>query len=127
MQDLVTDMLKPFVLMIALSLATVGGAAAQPVGTPPAQAIAGAAPVTTYARLTSFKEESDGKLYVRLKLIPRAKIPFTVQAFRVRDRTLLAGIAEGAWVRFTAKHIDGENTLTSIHVAPQCKRFQACD
>jgi len=117
-----------FILVIASSLATVAGALAHPAETKPVEAAAEAArPVTTYARLTSFKEESDGKLYVRLKLIPRAKIPFTVQAFRVRDRTLLAGIAEGSWVRFTAKHIDGENTLTSIQVAPECKRFQECD
>ena len=121
-------MLKPFILMFASSLATVMGAPAHSTETKPVETATEAArPVTTYARLTSFKEESDGNLYVRLKLIPRAKIPFTVQAFRVRDRALLAGIAEGSWVRFTAKHIDGENTLTSIHVAPECKRFRECD
>jgi Cu/Ag efflux protein CusF len=117
-----------FVLVIASSLATAMAApaySAEPkVVDPHAET---AKPVTTYARLTSFKEEPGGKLYVRLKLVPRAKLPFTVQAFRVRDRTLLEGLAEGSWVRFTAKHIDGENTLTSIRVAPECKRFQECD
>lgn len=115
-----------FVLMTALSLATVDGAAAQSAEPQPVEAAAEAAPVTTYARLVSASQEADGKLYVRLKLIPRAKIPFTVQRFRVRDRALLAGIAEGSWVRFTAKHIDGENTLTSIRVTAECKRFQEC-
>ncbi|KLN55995.1 copper-binding protein [Variovorax paradoxus] len=115
-----------FVLMTALSLTIVDGVAAQSAEPRPAEADAEAAPVTTYARVASVKEEADGKLYVRLKLLPRAKIPFTVQRFRVRDRTLLAGIAEGSWVRFTAKHIDGENTLTSIRATAECKRFQKC-
>jgi Cu/Ag efflux protein CusF len=115
-----------FVLMTALSLAIVDGAAAQRAEPRPAETAAEAAPVTTYARLTSVEKEPDGKLYVRLKLLPKAKLPFTVQRFRVRDRSLLAGIAEGSWVRFTAKHIDGENTLTSIRITAECKRFQEC-
>ena len=122
--------MQRFVLVIASSLAMATTMAAPAHSAEPkvVEGAAGAAkPVTTYARLTSFKEEPDGKLYVRLKLIPRAKLPFTVQAFRVRDRTLLEGIAEGSWVRFTAKHVDGENTLTSIRVTPECKRFQECD
>ena len=87
------------------------------------------APATVYtrARLTSTFEESGGRFYVRLKLLPRAKIPFTTQAFRVRDRSLVAGLPEGAWVKFTTARIEGENTLTSIHVVPECKRFQHCD
>ena len=115
-----------FVLMTALSLAIVEGAAAQSAEPRPTEAAAEAAPVTTYARLVSASQEDDGKLYVRLKLLPRAKLPFMVQRFRVKDRTLLAGIAEGSWVRFTAKHIDGENTLTSIRITAECKRFQEC-
>lgn len=86
-------------------------------------------PVYTRARVVSLLQEpgSSGKLYVRLKLLPRSKIPFTTQAFRVRDPALLAGIPEGAWVKFTARHVEGENTLTSIHVVEECKRFQPCD
>lgn len=86
-------------------------------------------PVYTRARVVSVLQEpgSSGKLYVRLKLLPRSKIPFTTQAFRVRDPALLAGIPEGAWVKFTARHVEGENTLTSIHVVEECKRFQPCD
>ena len=84
-------------------------------------------PVYTRARLTSTFEEDGGKLYVRLRLLPRAKIPFTTQAFRVRDRSLVAGLPEGAWVKFTTERVDGENTLTSIQVVEECKRFQHCD
>src|SRR4051812_27616860 len=71
-------------------------------------------PVFTRARLTSSYEEAGGKFYVRLKLLPKSKIPFTTQTFRLPDRSLLAGIPEGSWVKFTSKHIDGENSLTAI-------------
>ena len=83
--------------------------------------------VYTRAEVRSFFKESDGRYYVRLKLLPRAKIPFSTQNFLVTDRALLAGIAEGASVRFTAKHLAGENTLTSIQLAEPCQRFQPCD
>uniref|UniRef100_UPI000D48AB7E copper-binding protein n=1 Tax=unclassified Variovorax TaxID=663243 RepID=UPI000D48AB7E len=86
-----------------------------------------AAPVFTRAVVRSFHEEAGGKAYVRLKLLPRAKLPFTVQTFRVADRSLLKGLAEGASVKFTARHIDGENTVTSIQPAVECRRFQPCD
>ena len=85
------------------------------------------APVSTRARLTSLFEEPGGKLYVRLKLLPRSKIPFTVQTFRLPDRALVSGIPEGSWVKFTATNFDGENIVTSIHVVAECKRFQPCD
>ena len=85
------------------------------------------APVFTRARFTSLFEEPGGKLYVRLKLLPTSKLPFTTQTFRLSDRALLADIPEGSWVRFTAKRIDGENALTSIHAAAECKRFEPCD
>lgn len=85
------------------------------------------APVSTRARLTSLFEEPGGKLYVRLKLLPRSKIPFTTQTFRLPDRSLVADIPEGSWVKFTSKHVDGENTLTSIRAVAECKRFQPCD
>ena len=84
-------------------------------------------PVSTRARLMSYYEEPGGKLYVRLKLLPRSKLPFTTQTFRMPDRALLAAIPEGSWVKFTSKHIAGENTLTSIDVVAECKRFQPCD
>ena len=84
-------------------------------------------PVFTRARLASSYEEPGGKLYVRLKLLPRSKIPFATQTFRLPDRSLLADIPDGSWVKFTSKHIDGENTLMSIHTVAECKRFQPCD
>jgi Cu/Ag efflux protein CusF len=101
-----------------LSAIAIGGAAAQ--AKEPAT-------VFTRARLTSSYEEPGGKLYVRLKLLPRSKIPFTTQTFRLPDRSLLADIPEGSWVRFTSKHIDGENTVITMQAAAECRRFQPCD
>ena len=86
-----------------------------------------ATPVYTRAEVRSFFEEADGKMYIRLKLLPRSKIPFSTQNFFVPDRSLLVGIKEGASVQFTAKHLMGQNTLTSIRLAEPCRRFQRCD
>ena len=85
------------------------------------------APVHTRARVVSLPQESDARPYVRLKLLPRSKLPFTTQAFRVADRALLKGIPEGAWVKFTARSEGGVNWLTAIHVVEECRRFQPCD
>ena len=118
----------------ALALAAVWGAAgAQPVAPAGAASAAGegaapAAPVYTRARLVSVEADAGGTAtLVRLKLLPRAKLPFTTQTFRVVNPALLHGIPQGAWVQFTARHIDGENTLTSIRVTAECKRFERCD
>lgn len=83
--------------------------------------------VLTRAQVRSFHQEPNGKAYVRLKLLPRSKLPFTVQTFRVLDAALMTGIAEGAWVKFSSRHVDGENTVASIHVVAECRRFQPCD
>ena len=118
----------------ALALPAVWGAAGtQPVA--PAGAASAAAedaapatPVYTRARLVSVEADAGGNAtHVRLKLLPRAKLPFTTQTFRVANPALLHGISQGAWVQFTARHIDGENTLTSIRVTAECKRFEPCD
>ena len=118
----------------ALALAAVWGAAGtQPVAPAGAASAAGegaapAAPVYTRARLVSVEADAGGNAtLVRLKLLPRAKLPFTTQTFRVVNPALLHGIPRGAWVQFTARHIDGENTLTSIRVTAECKRFERCD
>lgn len=118
----------------ALALAAVWGAAgAQPVApagaaSAAAEDAAPAAPVYTRARLVSVEMDASGNAtHVRLKLLPRAKLPFTTQTFRVVNPALLHGIPQGAWVQFTAWHIDGENTLTSIRVTAECKRLEPCD
>lgn len=83
--------------------------------------------VFTRARVASLHEEAGNRSYIRLKLLPRSKLPFTTQIFRVRDRSLLTDLSEGAWVKFASRHMDGENVLTAIHVVPACVRFQPCD
>ncbi len=109
-----------------------GGLAANAVAAPLAPTTEGGTgaatvePVYTRARLVSVDKESDGRILVRLKLLPRSKIPFSIHTFRVVDRALLAGIPEGAWVQFTARHMDGENTLTAIRITAKCNRFEPC-
>ena len=118
----------------ALALAAVWGAAGAqsvaPAGAASAavEGAAPAAPVYTRARLVSVEADAGGNAtHVRLKLLPRAKLPFTTQTFRVVNPALLHGISQGSWVQFTARHIDGENTLTSIRVTAECKRLEPCD
>lgn len=86
-------------LATALALAAVCGAAgAQPVAPAGAASAAGegaapAAPVYTRARLVSVEMDASGTAtLVRLKLLPRAKLPFTTQTFRVVNPALLHGI-----------------------------------
>ena len=105
-------------VVAAVNVLVMSGAAAQP--NEPLQ-------VPTRARITSSYEEPDGKFYVRLKLLPRSKIPFMTQTFRLSDRSLVAGMPEGTWVKFTSRHVDGENVVTSIHAVAECKRFQPCN
>lgn len=115
---------------LALGAIVIGSAAAQSAASAPAvreEGAAPAAPVFTRARLVSVGPKVGNKLYVRLKLLPLAKLPFTTQTFRVMDSALLANIPEGSWVKFTAQYMDGENTVTSIQVSDECKRFQPCD
>ena len=96
--------------------------------TPSPAAATPATPVETRATLRSFGEEDGGRrVYVHLKLVPRANLPFTTLRFRVRDRAMLAGLREGASVKFRAERIDGENTLVAIRAVPACVRFQPCD
>lgn len=118
----------------ALALAAVWGAAGtQPVApagaaSAAAEDAAPAAPVYTRARLVSLEMDAGGNAtLVRLKLLPRAKLSFTTQTFRVANPALLHGISQGSWVQFTARHIEGENTLTSIRVTAECKRLEPCD
>jgi Cu/Ag efflux protein CusF len=85
------------------------------------------APVMTRAQLVSVFEEDGGKHYARLKLLPKAKLPFATLTFRLRDRALLAGVTDGSWVKFSAQRIDGENTVTAIQVVAECRRYQPCD
>ncbi|MDH6593626.1 Cu/Ag efflux protein CusF [Variovorax sp. TBS-050B] len=109
--------------LAALGLSLIAGpAAAQPT---PAPAAGETQPVYTRARFKSAHEEA-GKPYVRLTLVPRAKLPFSTQTFRLADRALLDGIADDSPVEFVSRRIDGENTVVAIRAVPACRRFQKC-
>lgn len=109
----------------ASAVIAIGSAGAQSAGSASAGLEAGTT-VFTRARVASSYQDV-GKSYVRLRLLPRSKIPFTTQTFRVMDRSLLADIHEGAWVKFTSRNVDGENVLTALHTVPACVRFQPCE
>jgi Cu/Ag efflux protein CusF len=109
----------------ASAVIAIGSAIAQTAGSASVGPEAGTT-VFTRARVASSYQDA-GKSYVRLKLPPRWKIPFTTQTFRVTDLSLLADIPEGAWVKFTSRYVDGENVLTAIHAVPACVRFQPCE
>lgn len=125
----VSGQLAVQVATASLCCALAASAVAAP-SAPATQGESGAAtvePAYTRARLVSVQKEADGRLLVRLKLLPRSKIPFSTLTFTVRDRALLADIPEGSWVKFTARSVEGENLLNSIHVVEECRRFQPCD
>jgi hypothetical protein len=63
---------------------------------------------------------------LRLKIRPRARIPFSTLTFRVRDAALLDGIRVGDEVEFTARAEEGENVLTRLRKVAPCVRFQPC-
>src|SRR5690348_8932507 len=52
--------------------------------------------VFTRAIVRSVVEEDSGRRhYIRLKLIPRGKIPFSTLTYRVMDASLVTGLREG--------------------------------
>lgn len=105
-------------LLAAALLVAAAAAPAEPA--PPA--------VETRATLRSISEEDAGRrLYVHLKVVPNAQLPFTTLRFHVPQRAWLAGLQEGASVKFRAARVAGENTLLSIRAVPPCVRFQPCD
>jgi Cu/Ag efflux protein CusF len=114
-------------VMAGMSSIVMCSAVAQVMERSAVEPVCEAAPVFTRARVMSFYQEPGGATYVRLKLLPKSKMPFATQTFKVADRSLLDGIPEGAWVKFTSKRMDGENTVTAIHVVAECQRFQPCN
>jgi hypothetical protein len=83
--------------------------------------------VYTRGELRSAPErDSAGHTYVRIKLVPGAKLPFSTLTYRVLDPALLAGLKPGARVEFRAERKDGENTLTAIRPAPPCTSASDC-
>jgi Cu/Ag efflux protein CusF len=87
---------------------------------------AAATEVYTRAVVRSISKEDGERLYIRLKLIPRAKIPFSTLTYRVFDERLVQGLREGDSVAFKAERRDGENVVTAIHAAVPCERFKEC-
>ncbi|HWI82407.1 copper-binding protein [Ramlibacter sp.] len=119
-------MKSAFVLAAVIQLVLAGPALdvahAAGVVEPPASA----ADVYTRAIVRSISKDDGRQLSIRLKLIPRSKIPFSTVTYRVVDARLVAGLREGDSVAFKAERRDGENVLTAIHTAAPCERFKEC-
>ncbi|MCZ2497958.1 hypothetical protein GN316_14425 [Xylophilus sp. Kf1] len=93
----------------------------------PAAAGDGPAPPPVFTRaVVRSVAAHDGKTYAWLKILPRARLPFTTQALRVPDPALVEGLHAGDEVGFSATHRDGENTLVAIHKVAACVRFRPC-
>lgn len=113
---------------VAIFLCLAAAWPSQPIAATPEAAAPTDAAVETRATLRTVTEEDGGKrVYVHLKILPGAKLPFTTLRYRVRDKAMLAGLQEGASVKFRAERIGGENTLLAIRAVAPCVRFQACD
>lgn len=119
-------MKSAFVLAAVLPLVLAAPAPAIASAAGPVEPPAGAAEVYTRAIVRSISRDDGKNLYIRLKLMPRSKIPFSTVTYRVRDARLVAGLREGDSVAFKAERIDGENVLTAIHKAAPCERFKDC-
>ena len=89
-------------------------------------AAASAAHVETRAIVRSVGMEDGQHLYIRLKLLPQPKVPFSTLTFRVLDARLVEGLREGDSVAFTAARVEGENRLTAIRTVPPCERSREC-
>ncbi len=63
-----------------------------------------------------YEEKGANRIYVRLKLVPGHKLPFSTLTYRVLNPQLLAGWKNGDQVEFRAERIDGENTLTALRL-----------
>ena len=87
---------------------------------------ASSAEVYTRAIVRSISDDEQKRLYIRLKLVPRAKIPFSTLTYRVLDARLVVGLHEGDSVAFKAERLNGENVVTAIRAVPPCERFKEC-
>jgi Cu/Ag efflux protein CusF len=112
-----------------LALLMGGPTRAAPVAEAAVAAASASRPAEVYTRaiVRSVSQDASGGHFIRLKLVPRAKLPFTTLTYRVLDRSLIAGVREGDSVQFRSERSQGENVLTAIRVVRPCVRFQKCE
>lgn len=83
---------------------------------------------TVYTRATvrSLPDAGAREPLIRLKIVLRARVPFSTLSFHVPRADLLQGLAVGDEVDFVAERQAGVNTLTRIRKVAPCVRFQPC-
>lgn len=84
-----------------------------------------AQPIYTRAQVRSLPSAAEPSV-LRLKLLPRGKLPFTTISLAVDRPELLQGIQVGDEVGFVAERRDGRNTVTRLRKLTACVRFQPC-
>ncbi len=108
------------------------GAAALSLGGPAAAAETGssapAAAVRVYTRavVRGLPARGESPPLIRLKILPRGKLPFTTLSFRVDDPALLRGVSMGDEVGFIAARRAHGNTLVALRKAAPCVRLRHC-
>lgn len=105
------------------ALAPLPSTAADGAANPPA--VAGQR-VYTRAVVRDLPAAADQPALIRLKVVPRGKLPFSTLTFQLDDRQLLQGIAVGDEVGFIAERRPGGNTVTALRKVAPCVRFQSC-
>ena len=63
---------------------------------------------------------------LRLKVLPRGKLPFTTIAFGLARPELAQGIQVGDEVGFVAERTEAGNTIVRLRKLAPCVRFQPC-
>lgn len=108
----------------ALALSFLSAALAH--ATPETPAPPGVAkPVYTRAVVRSLPSAAEPNT-VRVKLLPRGKVPFTTVSFGVERPELLRDILVGDEVGFVAERRASGNTLTRLRKVAPCVRFKPC-
>ena len=82
--------------------------------------------VYTRAVVRDLSAASAQPALLRLKIVPRGKLPFSTLTFRVQDRRLLNGIALGDELGFIAARRPEGNTVVALRRVAPCVRCQAC-
>ena len=118
--------MKPTLVLMAAIFLSAASAVGASQAAGPAEPSAAVGEVYTRGIVRSIARDGRKRLYVRLKLLPRANIPFSTLTYRVLDERLFTGMREGDSVAFRAERVGGENVLTVIQPAAPCERFAEC-
>ena len=120
MQSLARDL--GWVICLLAAGMGMGTAAGQ---TPPSAGGEASSRVLTRAVVRSLPGPAE-PITLRLKVLPRGKLPFTTIAFGLARPELAQGIQVGDEVGFIAERTEAGNTIVRLRKLAPCVRFQPC-